>query len=63
MKEGGGGGAILSTERKYVIILSTVWGRSSVGRTPALHAGGRGFESPRLHSEAKSSRGTKNEWF
>ena len=24
-------------------------GRSSVGRTPAWHAGGQGFESPRLH--------------
>ena len=26
-------------------------GRSSVGRAPPLHGGGRGFESPRLHSE------------
>jgi hypothetical protein len=25
------------------------WGRSSVARAPALHAGGRGFESHRLH--------------
>jgi hypothetical protein len=25
------------------------WGRSSVGRAPALQAGGQGFESPRLH--------------
>ena len=25
------------------------WGRSSVGRAPALHAGGQEFESPRLH--------------
>ena len=29
-------------------------GRSSVGRTPALHAGGREFNSPRLHLEAKN---------
>ena len=25
------------------------WGYSSVGRAPALHAGGQGFESPYLH--------------
>ena len=25
------------------------WGRSSVGRAPALHAGGQEFKSPRLH--------------
>ena len=25
------------------------WGRSSVGRAPALHAGGQEFEPPRLH--------------
>ena len=25
------------------------WGRSSVGRAPALQAGGQGFESPHLH--------------
>ena len=25
------------------------WGRSSVGRAPALQAGGQEFESPRLH--------------
>jgi hypothetical protein len=28
---------------------SRSWGRSSVARAPALHAGGRGFESHRLH--------------
>ena len=28
------------------------WGCSSVGRAPALQAGGQGFESPHLHSEA-----------
>ena len=26
-----------------------MWGRSSVGRTPALQAGGQEFDSPRLH--------------
>jgi hypothetical protein len=26
-----------------------LWGRSSVGRAPALQAGGQEFESPRLH--------------
>ena len=26
-----------------------LWGLSSVGRAPALHAGGQGFEPPRLH--------------
>jgi hypothetical protein len=25
------------------------WGCSSVGRAPALHAGGPGFDSPHLH--------------
>ena len=25
------------------------WGHSSVGRAPAWHAGGQGFESPWLH--------------
>ena len=29
------------------------WGCSSVGRAPALQAGGQGFESPHLHSEAR----------
>ena len=28
-----------------------IWGRSSVGRAPALQAGGHEFESRRLHSE------------
>ena len=28
---------------------SIQWGLSSVGRAPALHAGGQEFESPRLH--------------
>ena len=29
------------------------WGRSSVGRAPALQAGGQEFESLRLHCERK----------
>ena len=29
----------------------TNWGCSSVGRAPALHAGGREFESPQLHHD------------
>lgn len=32
-------------------------GRSSAGRAPALHAGGREFESPRLHQEAAACIG------
>ena len=28
---------------------SKKWGFSSVGRAPALHAGGQEFESPKLH--------------
>ena len=28
---------------------SSLWGRSSVGRAPALQAGGQEFESLRLH--------------
>ena len=31
------------------------WGRSSVGRAPALQAGGQEFESLRLHSDTKVS--------
>ena len=30
------------------------WGCSSVGRAPALQAGGHGFESHHLHQSAKS---------
>ena len=30
-----------------------IWGCSSVGRAPALQAGGREFESLRLHPERK----------
>ena len=31
------------------------WGRSSVGRAPALQAGGQEFESLHLHSDTKVS--------
>ena len=30
-------------------ILKTLWGCSSAGRAPALHAGGQEFEPPHLH--------------
>ena len=33
----------------YTIELSPIWGCSSVGRAPALQAGGQEFESPHLH--------------
>ena len=33
--------------------LPDLWGRSSVGRAPALQAGGQEFESLRLHCEQK----------
>ena len=32
------------------------WGHSSVGRAPALQAGGRQFESDWLHQDLKSKR-------
>ena len=32
------------------------WGRSSAGRAPALHAGGREFDPPRLHQYMKFFR-------
>ena len=34
--------------------LPDLWGRSSVGRAPALQAGGQEFESLRLHSSVKN---------
>ena len=33
----------------YPVTLSVTWGYSSVGRAPALQAGGQEFESPYLH--------------
>ena len=50
--------------------LETVWesrwlpgsrGRSSVGRAPALQAGGREFESLRLHTESNLARTSASE--
>ena len=43
-------GTILETvwESRWLPI---IWGRSSVGRAPALQAGGQEFESLRLHCE------------
>lgn len=32
-----------------------MWGISSAGRAPALHAGGQEFESPILHHKKESS--------
>ena len=37
--------------------LLTPWGRSSVGRAPALQAGGRRFEPVRLHVQGSGFRG------
>lgn len=43
--------AVMSCYQVCVIAIMPLdrWGRSSVGRTPDLHSGGKGFESPRLH--------------
>ena len=38
------------------------WGRSSVGRAPALQAGGQEFESPRLHHLVFNTLNTKLTW-
>ena len=38
----------------HLSLLTSLRGRSSVGRAPALHAGGQGFESPRLHQRPAS---------
>ena len=38
-----------SKERKVEVQNLPLWGRSSVGRAPALQAGGQEFESLRLH--------------
>ena len=37
------------SEAKEAEILKTLWGCSSAGRAPALHAGGQEFEPPHLH--------------
>ena len=38
-----------------------VWGCSSVGRAPALQAGGHGFESHHLHQRTKSALTTRGD--
>ena len=40
----------------------TQWGRSSVGRAPALQAGGQEFESLRLHCRIILQRTLKTEY-
>jgi hypothetical protein len=37
-----------------------IWGCSSVGRAPALQAGGQEFESPHLHHNKNSELRTQN---
>ena len=40
-----------------------IWALSSVGRAPALQAGGRGFDSHRVHhSPILDERGTQTKW-
>ena len=36
------------------IIPAILWGRSSIGRAPALQAGGRGFDTLQLHQDRKA---------
>ena len=38
---------ITQTENRYPL---DIWGCSSAGRAPALHAGGQEFDPPHLHS-------------
>lgn len=33
----------------FTLIESTIWACSSVGRTPALQVGGRGFDACQVH--------------
>ena len=60
----------VKTEAADGTALETVWesrwlpvlrGRSSVGRAPALQAGGREFESLRLHAESNIVKASKSE--
>ena len=54
-REVGGSSPLKPTEEKSSKkIKMPIWGRSSVGRAPALQAGGQEFESLRLHSSEKS---------
>ena len=42
-------GTCLETDWESRWLPNLIWGRSSVGRAPALQAGGHEFESRRLH--------------
>ena len=44
-------GTMLETAWESRWLPDPFWGYSSVGRAPALQAGGQGFESPYLHSQ------------
>ena len=47
----------------YISIFA-IWGCSSVGRAPALQAGGQEFESPHLHQTgSKNRKNPKNKIF
>ena len=46
-------GTMLETAWKSRWLPESLWGCSSVGRAPALQAGGQGFESPHLQSELR----------
>ena len=51
-------GTMLETAWESRWAPESLWGCSSVGRAPALQAGGQGFESLHLHSEYISERRT-----
>ena len=40
--------------------VSTLWGCSSAGRAPALHAGGQEFEPPHLHHAKSENDGARH---
>ena len=42
----------------YLVVFEQLWGYSSVGRAPALQAGGQEFESPYLHWTAAAEKRT-----
>ena len=49
--------SLFSDEERDVTFLQDIflyWGCSSAGRAPALHAGGREFDPPRLHQDVSS---------
>ena len=43
----------------YLVVFEQLWGYSSVGRAPALQAGGQEFESPYLHWMEEAIQGKK----